>query len=71
MQLKRSYLIVEESFVEGGRELEKPLKRVAAAAVIQNPFAGRYQEDLSELMDTGEQLGELQERLHATDRSTV
>ena len=59
MLLKRIYLFNEESYREGGRDLEKPLKRVAAAAVIRNPFAGQVVEDLSELMETGAQLGKL------------
>jgi len=59
MKIKRIYTIVEETFEEGGRKLDKPLKRSAAAAVIQNPAAGNYQDDLSELIDIGEKLGEL------------
>ena len=43
---------------EGGRELEKPLKKCAVAAVIKNPFAGKYEEDLSLLMEYGEYLGD-------------
>ena len=42
---------------EGGCELEKPLKKCAAAAVIKNPYAGAYQEDLTLLMEYGEYLG--------------
>lgn len=42
---------------EGGVELEQPLLRCAAAAVIQNPYAGVYQEDLTLLMEYGEYLG--------------
>ena len=30
-----------------------------AVAVIENPYAGKYVEDLSELMAIGEELGEL------------
>lgn len=59
MNIRRTYMVVEETFEEGGRKLYKPLKRVATAAVIQNPAVGEYVEDLSELMDIGEQLGEL------------
>ena len=36
---------------EGGCELEKPLRKCAAAAVIKNPYAGAYQEDLTLLME--------------------
>ena len=42
MDLKRVYVFKEETFREGGQALATPLKRVAAAAVIQNPFAGRF-----------------------------
>lgn len=42
---------------EGGYPLDKPLKKCAVAAVIRNPFAGVYQEDLTELMEYGEYLG--------------
>ena len=59
MKIKKYFTTVEEVFHEGGRKLEHPLKRVAAAAVIHNPFAEVYQEDLGELMDIGEHLGEV------------
>ena len=59
MKIKRFYTLVEETFEEGGRKLDTPLKRVAAAAVIQNPAAGSYQEDLTELVNMGEELGEI------------
>ena len=41
----------EEILSEGGRALDKPLRRVAVAAVLTNPYAGRYSEDLSEFID--------------------
>jgi hypothetical protein len=50
---------VEETLSEQGRPVTPPLRRAAAIAVIENPFAGRYQEDLSELIDIGEELGAL------------
>lgn len=59
MELKRIYVFKEETFHEGGQTLATPLKRVAAAAVIQNPFAGRYEADLTPLMALGAELGEL------------
>src|SRR5581483_10769868 len=45
--------------LEGGRALDKPLKRAAAAAVIANPYAGKFVEDLSALYEQGEQLDKL------------
>jgi hypothetical protein len=59
MQIKRILTFVEDVRVEGGREVQRPLIRSAAAAVITNPLAGRFESDLSELVDAGEQLGEL------------
>ena len=49
---------VEEIRCEGFGPLDKPLKRVSVASVIKNPFAGKYQEDLSELSEIGEWLGD-------------
>ena len=48
----------EEILSEGGRDLEKPLRRVAVAAVLKNPYAGAYSEDISQLIDAGEVLGD-------------
>jgi hypothetical protein len=59
MKLKRDYTVVETTYIEGQKGLTVPLVRVIAAAVIENPFAGKYEEDLSELMEIGEALGEL------------
>nr|WP_274705524.1 amino acid synthesis family protein [Salipiger pentaromativorans] len=50
---------VEETRSEMGRAVTPPARRALAAAVIENPFAGRYAEDLSELIDTGATLGDL------------
>jgi hypothetical protein len=50
---------VEELHSEAGRSLEVPTRKAAAIAVIANPFAGRYVEDLSPLFAIGEHLGQL------------
>jgi hypothetical protein len=39
-----------------GRPVDPPVRRVVAAAVLRNPFAGRYVEDLSELVDQSVEL---------------
>jgi len=59
MEIRKLVTIVEETVSEMGRKIDPPARKAAAAAVIANPFAGRYVEDLSELMDIGEELGEL------------
>lgn len=48
----------EEVLTDGGRPLDRPLRRVAVAVVITNPYAGRWSEDLSELIDFGGYLGD-------------
>src|SRR5690606_31964927 len=48
---------IEETHEEAGRPVQPPSRKAVAAAVIENPFAGRYVEDLSDLMDIGEELG--------------
>ena len=59
MKIRKLLTVVEEIQEDGGRRLEKPLRKVAAVAVIDNPFAGRFVEDLQELVKTGEELGDL------------
>ncbi|MEM7443489.1 MAG: amino acid synthesis family protein [Pseudomonadota bacterium] len=48
---------VEETHIEVGRPVSPATRKAVAVAVIENPFAGRYVEDLSELMDIGAELG--------------
>ncbi|CDX29685.1 conserved hypothetical protein [Mesorhizobium sp. ORS 3359] len=59
ISVRRIVTIVEETLIEGGRVLETPTRRAAAVAIIANPFAGAYQEDLSPLMATGKALGRI------------
>lgn len=57
--IRKIVTVVEETRTEMGRAIDPPTRRAAAIAVIGNPFAGRFVEDLSELIDTGEALGAL------------
>jgi hypothetical protein len=50
---------VEETLQEAGRAVTPAGRKAVAVAVIANPFAGRYVEDLTALMDIGEELGGL------------
>jgi len=58
-RIRKLVVQMDETRMEMGRPVQPPTRRVVAIAVIENPFAGRYQEDLSELMDIGEELGGL------------
>ena len=57
--IRKLVTITDEIHREMGRPVHPPTRRAAAIAVIENPFAGRYQEDLSDLMSIGAQLGGL------------
>lgn len=59
MHIRKIFTQVESTEREMGRAITPPARKAAAAAVIANPFAGRYVEDLSELIETGAALGDL------------
>jgi hypothetical protein len=57
VELRKRVTIVEEIFHESGPRAKEPLRRGAALAVIRNPFAGRYVEDIASFMKDLEPLG--------------
>jgi len=58
-RIRKIVTLVEEIDREMGREIDPPTRKAVAAAVIENPFAGRFVDDLEELMRIGEELGGL------------
>jgi hypothetical protein len=58
-ELRKTFVAVEEILTEQGRASGPPLVKAAAAAVIRNPFAKRFGEELAELMAWGRPLAEL------------
>jgi hypothetical protein len=58
-RIRKLATFVEETREEMSRPVDPPLRKAAAVAVIENPCAGKYVEDLSELIAIGEELGEL------------
>ncbi len=57
--IRKIVTVVEETHIEMGKAIAPPSRRAAAIAVIENPFAGRYVEDLAPLIAIGEELGDL------------
>lgn len=55
--VRRRLLLVEDVFHEGGPAPERPLRRAAAVAVVENPFAGRYVSKIAPAMQWLEPLG--------------
>ncbi len=58
-RIRKTQVIVETTHSDLGRSVDPPTRKAAAIAVIENPFAGTYTEDLTELMDIGAELGQL------------
>lgn len=44
--IRKIVTVVEETLMEGGRNVSPPTRRAAAIAVIDNPFAGKFVDDL-------------------------
>jgi hypothetical protein len=51
VEIRKRLISVEEIFHEGGPRANKPLRRVVGLAVIKNPFAGRYVEEIAGFME--------------------
>ena len=59
MNIRKLIVCVEDTYMEMGQTLDrsKPQKRALAMAVIDNPYAGKYSENLDLLVAAGEELG--------------
>lgn len=57
--IRKIVVVLEETQREMERSVSPPARRAAAIAVIANPYAGRYVEDLTALIEIGEELGAL------------
>ena len=58
-QIRKIIVQVDEVHIEMGRAISPPTRRALAMAVIHNPLAGSYSENLDELIAIGEELGAL------------
>ena len=57
--IRKLIVQVDETRREMGRDVSPPTRRALAMAVIANPFAGRYEDNLDPLISIGEELGAL------------
>jgi hypothetical protein len=57
--IRKLVVTVEETRREMGHAVTPPTRKAIAIAVIKNPFAGQYAQDLEPLVVIGEQLGGL------------
>jgi len=58
-QIRKIIVQVDEVLQEGGQAVSPPTRRALAMAVIANPYAGQFSENLDQLIDIGEELGGL------------
>ena len=56
-QIRKLIVQVDETRMEMNQAVDPPTRRALAMAVIDNPYAGRYAEQLDELIAIGEELG--------------
>ena len=59
VKIRKLIVEVEETRMEMGKAVTPPVRKALAMAVIENPYAGRYVENLDELVAIGEELGGL------------
>lgn len=59
IKLRKLIVQVDETRIEMGQTIDPPTRRAVAIAVIDNPYAGRYEAKLDALIEAGEELGAL------------
>jgi hypothetical protein len=58
-KIRKLIVQVDETRIEMDKNVDPPVRKALAMAVIENPCAGRYVENLDELIAIGEELGGL------------
>ncbi len=58
-KIRKIVVQLDEIHLENGQIVSPPTRRALAMAVIENPFAGKFVEDLQSLSRMGEELGGL------------
>ncbi len=59
IKLRKLVVQVDETRIEMGQTIDPPTRRAVAIAVIENPYAGRFEAKLDALIEAGEELGAL------------
>jgi hypothetical protein len=57
LEIRKVVSVVETTRREMGRPVDGARRKVATAVVLTNPFAGRWVDDLTELVELGAELG--------------
>ena len=59
VKIRKIVVQVDETRLEMGQAVAPPIRKAVAIAVIDNPCAGRYVENLDALIAIGEEMGQL------------
>jgi len=57
MKIKRVLTFLDEVRVDAGHDVTPVLRKAAAVAIVDNPYAGRFEKDLSPLTKASEAVG--------------
>ena len=73
MDIRKTVILIEETFAVGGKTSGQPIRQVAAMVVVRNPLVARNDENLGELVRDGEDLGRVLARRVAEhiDRKSI
>lgn len=58
-KIRKLIVQIDETHLEMGQVISPPTRRALAIAVIENPYAGVYSQNLDALIEIGEELGAL------------
>lgn len=56
---RRIFSVIDEIYEDGPTRVEKPLKKVAVVAIVENPYVGEYKADLSKMIEASPELGKM------------
>jgi hypothetical protein len=63
LEIRRLLSFIDHKDVEAGQRHSQPLRRVAAVAIVANPYAGRYVDDLSGAIEASVDVGSVLAKL--------
>lgn len=57
IKIRKFHTLIDETWHEGGPVADKPIRAAAVLAVVENPYAGRYEPDITPMMEALKPLG--------------
>ena len=57
IKIRKFHTLIDETFHEGGPVAGEPIRAAAVLAVVENPYAGRYEPDITPMMEALKPLG--------------